>query len=237
MPGITLEVCVETVADALAAEQGGADRLELCSALELGGLTPSLGMFREVSRAVKIPIVVMIRPRAGNFIYSPTELEVMAEDIREFQPLGPRGFVFGPLTPEGHIHLSAADSLRRTCESFETVFHRAFDSVSRWEESVEELIQMKFTRLLTSGPADRAWDGVRWIASANRVAAGRLEVMPGGGVGADHAGQLLEYTGCRQLHGSFSVVEASGRRTCARRVAEVRRAVDHWAGTNPSASG
>jgi copper homeostasis protein len=245
---ITLEVCVETVEDAVAAERGGADRLELCAALDLGGLTPSVGAFLEVRDAVKLPVVVMIRPRPGDFVYSESELAVMARDIAAFLPYSPHGFVFGPLNPDGRVNGDAAWRLRELCGDREAVFHRAFDRTPKPTEAVDELIRLRFTRLLTSGKADAAVQGVKGIAEVVQHAAGRVEVLPCGRIRAENAAAVLEFTGCRQLHGSFAAPQqrsdergyrgyVPASRTSEDAVADCRRAADHWLASRPNASG
>jgi copper homeostasis protein len=222
MPRVLLEVCVETVADAVAAERGGADRLELCSALDLGGLTPSLGAFLEIRDTVKLPVVVMIRPRPGDFVYDESELAVMARDISAYLPYSPHGFVFGPLNPDGRVN-GAAGRLRELCGEREAVFHRAFDRTPDPIEAVEELVRRRFTRLLTSGKADVAVQGVKEIAAVVDHAGGRVEVLPCGRIRAENAAAVLEFTRCTQLHGSFAEPRVSPDKRGYRGYAPVSR--------------
>ncbi len=223
MRRITLEVCVETVADAVAAERGGADRLELCSALDLGGLTPTLGMYLAVREAVRRPVVVMLRQRAGGFAYTADELNVMLRDQELFRPYRPDGFVLGPLLPDGTVDREATARLRAGCGDAESVFHRAFDETA--DDALETLIELNVTRVLTSGGAETAVLGAERIARTVRATAGRVQVLACGKVNAATAATVLNATGCDQLHGAFRV----NGRTSQEAVAAARRAIDQWA--------
>jgi copper homeostasis protein len=220
---ITLEVAVETVADAEVATASGADRLELCAALDAGGLTPTPETFQAVRAAVKLPIVVMIRPRPGDFLYSPEELSQMRDNVERFVGLGADGFVFGPLTWDGRIDTDALAELVRAAALRETAFHRAFDHVKEPAEALESLVELGVTRLLTSGPHATAAEGIPFLKALIERAAGRICAMPGGGVKPASARTILDGTGCTQLHGRFAV----DGRTDGPTVAAVRAAVDH----------
>jgi copper homeostasis protein len=248
MPRVLLEVAIETVEDALAAERGGADRLELCSALDLGGLTPTVGMLLQIRAAVRLPVLVMLRPRAGDFVYSPTELDVMSRDLELFLPHQPDGFVFGPLNVDGRVNSEAAGKLRQQCGTRQAVFHRAFDRTPKHADALDELIRLNFTRVLTSGREQTATEGIKKIKAAVEHAGDRIEVLPCGKVRAENAVTVLEATGCTQLHGSFAepVPDSDERghrgyvgrsRTGEGAVAAARSAVDQWAGLGTSASG
>ena len=225
MRRIPLEVCVETVDDAVAAERGGADRLELCSALDLGGLTPTLGMYLAIREVVRLPVVVMLRPRAGGFVYSADELGVMLRDQELFRPHRPDGFVFGPLLPDGGVDRETTGRLRAGCGDAEAVFHRAFDETADPDRAVEELVELGITRILTSGGAETAVLGAERIARTVRAAAGRIQVLACGKVSAVTAADVLDATGCGQLHGAFRV----NGRTSEGAVAAARRVLDQRA--------
>jgi copper homeostasis protein len=222
---VLLEVCVETVADAVAAERGGADRLELCSALDLGGLTPTLGMYLSVREAVHLPVVVMLRPRAGGFVYTADELVVMLRDQELFRSYRPDGFVFGPLLPDGTVDCESTTRLRAGCGDTEAVFHRAFDETADPDRAVEELIERNVTRILTSGGAETATLGAERIARTVQAAAGRIQVLACGKMNAATAAAVLDVTGCDQLHGSFRV----NSQTVEDSVAAARRVLDQRA--------
>jgi len=219
---LLLEVAVETVADAETAARAGADRLELCAALDAGGLTPTVATFKAVRAAVTLPIVVMIRPRPGDFVYAPEELSRMRDDIARFADLGADGVVFGVLTWDGRIDTDAMAELVRAAGIRETVFHRAFDAVKEPDEGLAELIVLGVARVLTSGPHPTAAEGIAFLKMLNARAAGRIAVLPGGGIKAASAKAILDGTGCTQLHGRF----AANGRTDAAAVAAVRATLD-----------
>jgi copper homeostasis protein len=201
---VLLEVAVESVADAVAAEEGGADRLELCAALDLGGLTPSHGAYLEVRAATRLPVVIMIRPRPGDFVYAPAELRVMARDIDSFLPLRPDGFVFGALVGDGRVDVASVGHLVSRSGDVPSVFHRAFDRAPNQAEAIEQLIGTGFRRVLTSGREATALAGAPEIAKLVKRAAGRIEVLPCGRVRAGEVGEVVRLTGCGQVHGSFA---------------------------------
>jgi copper homeostasis protein len=225
MPRVQLEVCVETVEDAVAAEAGGADRLELCDALSVGGLTPSVELFNAVRAAVPLPVVVMVRPRPGDFVYTPAELDEMARTISAFRPHRPDGFVFGPLTPAGTIGTAAAERLNLACGPWHAVFHRAFDELADLSDGLDELIALGFTRVLTSGGPGRVPEHLPALRQLVEQAGERIQVMPGGGVTAESAAGVVQFTRCDHLHGSFSEPHGRGRRTSRAAVAAARAAV------------
>jgi copper homeostasis protein len=201
---VLIEVAAESVEDAVAAEQGGADRIELCAALDLGGLTPSVGAYLEVRAAVGLPIVVMIRPRPGDFVYSADELRVMVRDLETYLPHQPDGFVFGALAPDGRIDVEAVVSLVAWAGGRPCVFHRAFDRVPQAGEALDQLIAARFARVLTSGREATALAGAGEIARLVKRAAGRIEVLPCGRIRAKDAADVVRLTGCDQVHGSFA---------------------------------
>jgi copper homeostasis protein len=224
---ITLEACIESVDGARAATAGGADRLELCAALALDGLTPSLGLYQEVREVTRLPIVVMIRPRPGDFVYSADELRVMLRDLDAFRPLRPDGFVFGALRANGQIDTTACNELRARAGEVPCVFHRAFDCTADPGAAVAQLVQAGFVRLLTSGREPDALAGAAAIADTVKRAAGRIEVLPCGRVRANNVVELVRRTGCDQVHGSFAVFDdRQVRRTSREEVAAARAALD-----------
>lgn len=226
MPRVQLEVCVETVEDAVAAEAGGADRLELCADLASGGLTPSHRLYDAVRAAVSLPVVVMVRPRPGDFVYTREERYRMTVTMDEYRPRFPEGFVFGPLTADGRVDADTAAWLVKTCYGVPAIFHRAFDEVKDKQAGLEELIRLGFTRVLTSGGAGPVPDHLPEVRELVRQAAGRIQVMPGGGVTAASAGGVVQFTRCEHLHGSFSEPHGRGRRTSRAAVAAARAGVD-----------
>lgn len=212
-PRIVIEVAVETPEDAAFAEGGGADRLELCSALDLGGLTPTLGTFFEVAAVRQLPIFVMIRPRGGDFVYTASEFRVMARDLETFLPYRPAGFVFGILKANGRIDVDRSGELLQRANGLPCVFHRAFDRTPDLTQSLEDLVVLGFRRVLTSGREATAIAGSKVIAATVTQAAGRVEVLPCGQIRAKTVAEVVRVTKCDQVHGSFAtpLVPEEGR--------------------------
>lgn len=204
MGHVVIEAAVESVADAVAAARGGADRLGLCAALDLGGLTPSLGAFLEVRAAAALPVVVTVRPRPGDFVMDDDEVRVMARDIDAFRPHRPAGFVFGCLSADGLVNADQCRRLMDAAGGVPCVFHRAFDRCPYPSGAVDTLADLGFLRLLTSGREDTALAGAAGIAATRTHAAGRVQVLPCGRVRADTVADLVRLTGCDQVHGSFA---------------------------------
>lgn len=202
-PRVLLEVPVASVDDAVTAASAGADRLELNAALALGGLTPSLGTLMEVRAAVRLPVLVMIRPRPGGFAYSDPEFAVMRRDLELALAHGADGVVFGVLHPDGTVDRRRCQSLIELCRGREAVFHRAFDVTPEPFAALETLIELGFRRVLTSGQEETAYNGAGLIAELVRRAAGRIEILPGGGVNRFTVADVLARTGCDQVHASL----------------------------------
>lgn len=202
MPSVILEVCAENVAGVLAAEAAGAHRIELCSALAEGGVMPSVGLFRQVRARLRLPLHVLVRPRAGDFCYSDLELVVMLEDIASFKDAGADGLVFGALTWDGALDLPQLEVLMAAADPLPVTFHRAFDRCREPLEALEQLAALGITRLLTSGQQVDALAGVPLIRTLVEQAAGRLVVMAGGGVRPANAAQIVRESGVSELHAS-----------------------------------
>jgi copper homeostasis protein len=231
-----LEVCVDTVAGLEAAVQGGADRIELCSALALGGLTPSAGMMAEAS-GCGVPVMAMIRPRAGDFVWSDAEMEAMEHDIMLARVTGMAGVVLGASLPDGRLDRKALARLADAALGMDLTLHRCFDLVPDMGAAMEAAVALGFRRILTSGGAATAEAGAGRLAGLVAQAAGRITIMPGAGVTAANVGRLLGL-GMGEVHGSCSVsvaVEgpevalgfgpAVARRTDAATVRAVKRAM------------
>ena len=197
---ILLEICCGSLEDALEAERGGADRVELCSALFLGGLTPSLGSVIEAKSRMKIPVMVMVRPRGGGFCYTQEEMKVMERDAALAVERGADGIVFGVLKPDGTIDVGRSKRLRELAGDRQSVFHRAFDVTPEPFRALDELVEMGFTRVLTSGQEDSVPEGAPLIRRLIDYARERIEVLPGGGIKLHHLRQVVEMTGCKQVH-------------------------------------
>jgi copper homeostasis protein len=198
-----LEVCVDDLDGLAAAVEGGADRIELCSALALGGLTPSAGMMAEAS-GCDVPVMAMIRPRAGGFIWSAAELEAMEHDIMLARVTGMAGVVLGASLPDGRLDGKALARLAGAALGLDLTLHRCFDLVPDMEAALEEAVALGFSRILTSGGAVTAEAGTERLAALIATAAGRIVIMPGARVTAANVGRLLAL-GTGEVHGSCSV--------------------------------
>lgn len=196
---VALEIAVTTPEEAVASVRAGADRLELCAALEVGGVTPSLGVFTRVRELVAVPVMVLLRPRPGGFVYSDDEFASILLDAGTFRQAGADGLVFGALDHSGRL---ATDQCRRIVElaAGQATFHRAFDEAAQRREALEEVIALGFSRVLTSGGAATASEGIPVLADLAGRAAGRITILPGGGVRPENCGAILLGTGCRELH-------------------------------------
>lgn len=204
---VLLEVAVSTPDDAVAAVRAGADRLELSAALEVGGVTPSPGVFSAVRTAVSVPVWVLLRPRPGGFCYSAGEFEAIEADADYFLANGADGIVCGVLGDRGQIDASRCGRLADRAKG-RAVFHRAFDFLRDPLTALEELRNLGFVRVLTSGGAPTAPEGAGRLAAL--VRAGGIEILPGGGVRPENVGELLRRTGCDQVHGSFRSARNDG---------------------------
>jgi copper homeostasis protein len=200
---VLLEVCVASVDDALAAVRGGADRLEVNAALALGGLTPSAGLFAEVRNLVQVPVIAMVRPRPGGFAYSDADFRVMLRDAEALLEAGADGLAFGVLTPSGEVDADRCRRLRNLCQDRAAVFHRAFDVTLDPFAALETLVDLGVARVMTSGQEATAYNGVPLIADLIRHSAGRIEVLPAGGINRFTAADVVARTGCDQVHASL----------------------------------
>lgn len=216
-----LEVCCADLASMLAAKEGGAHRIELCEALELDGLTPSAAL---IEKAVQtgVPVQVLIRSRAGDFVYTQPEIDEMTASIQQAKSLGVNGVVIGALTPEGHIDKEAIRRLMENTEGLSITFHRAFDVCQSPSEALEDIISLGCHRLLTSGQAPSAAEGIPLIKQLVQQANGRLILMPGAGVNPQNALHILNETGATEIHGSL---RANGH-TCADMVRAITKAME-----------
>jgi copper homeostasis protein len=197
---IIVEACVDSVASSLAAERGGAQRLELCDALFDGGTTPSAGMIAACKAAVSIPVFVMIRPRGGGFVYSDEERDVMRRDVVVARELGADGIVIGGLCADGTVDRALVQSVVEAAHELPVTFHRAFDFTRAFDESLETLADAGVQRILTSGGARTAVEGVTVIAELVRQAGSRLVVIAGGGIREDNVESVVSLSGVREVH-------------------------------------
>jgi len=200
MKNILLEICCGSLDDAIEAERGGADRIELCSALFLGGLTPSFGTIVEAKARLKIPIMVMIRPRGGGFCYGEAEMAAMERDATMAIEQGADGLVFGILTSNGEIDAERSRRIRTIATDKQTVFHRAFDVTPDPFKALDQLIDLGITRVLTSGQKSSVPVGAELIGRLREYARARIEVLPGGGIKPYNLRDVVDRTGCNQAH-------------------------------------
>ncbi len=199
-PAVAVEACVDTVASALAAEAAGAARVELCAGLAEGGTTPSAGMIERACRRLSIPVFAIIRPRGGDFCYDEDEIEVMRRDIGQARALGAGGIVLGVLQPDGRVDAARTRLLVEAARPLEVTFHRAFDVTPDAGAALETLVALGVDRVLTSGQAPTALEGCRRIAALVQQAAGRIGLLPGGGISEHNVRQVVAATGAREVH-------------------------------------
>jgi copper homeostasis protein CutC/predicted NAD/FAD-dependent oxidoreductase len=200
----TLEIAVSSPEEAKLAENYGADRLELSVGLEIGGLTPSMALFRAVRERVKLPLYVLLRPRGGGFAYSPRESVVMQEDAEAFLAEGANGIVFAALTPGGQIDHARCREFVKLANG-KAVFHRAFDFLPNPIVALEELIALGFERVLTSGGASTAETGTNCLAAMVQHAGWQIEVLPAGNIRPHNVADLVRATRCDQIHAACRV--------------------------------
>ncbi len=200
---IQLEVCCERIESVVNARAGGAHRIELCSALSEGGVTPSMGLITLARRMGPPSVNVLIRPRGGDFVYSHDEVDCMTRDILACKRLGVNGVVIGALTPDGDIDMDACLAMVDAAQGMQVTFHRAFDRCRNPHEALEKVISLGCSRLLTSGQQASAVQGIDLIKELVDQADGRIIIMPGAGVDEGNAAHILTATGAREIHGSL----------------------------------
>lgn len=232
-----LEVCVDTAEGLATAIAGGADRIELCAALVLGGLTPSAGLMG-LAAASPVPVMAMIRPRAGGFVWAGSEVAMMETEIAAARAAGLAGVVLGASLPDGRLDGGVLERLVVAAAGMDLTLHRCFDLVPDRSEALELAIRLGFRRVLTSGGAATVGEGMAQIAALVTQAAGRMTIMPGSGVGPDQVA-ALKALGIAEIHGSCSVPMAVAkglvdmgfspaglRQTDAGKLRALRRAMD-----------
>jgi copper homeostasis protein len=197
---MTFEVCAANFQSGYAAQKAGAHRIELCSALDAGGITPSPGLIWAATRHLSVAVNVLIRPREGNFCYTQEELDIMLVDIRYCREAGARGVVVGALTPGNRLDLPKMEAMREAAGNMEIVCHRAIDFTANPAEALEQLIALGYHRVLSSGQAVTAYEGRFILQEMVHQAAGRISVMPGAGISAKNIREIAAVTGAEEFH-------------------------------------
>ena len=207
--GIKLEICSNSSYSALQAQLGGASRVEFCQNLENGGITPSYGQIMRARKLLHIGMHVLIRPRGGDFVYSDDEFEEMKMDISFCKDTGCDGVVIGILSPDGSVDHTRNAALVALAKPMTVVFHRAFDRVKNPIEALEDVINLGFDRILTSGLQNTAEEGQDLLKKLMLQADGRIEIMPGSGVSAKNMVEIMKFTGAKSIHSSAKISVAS----------------------------
>ena len=195
-----IEVCADSVSSAIAAQEGGADRIELCSGLVIGGLSPSPALFRQVRECVDLEIRVLLRPRFGDFCYDDYEFRMIREEVEMFKELGADGVVIGMLKPDGELDTAKMEALVRTAGDMKITMHRAFDVCRDPYEAMEQCISMGIGTILTSGQRSSAWEGRELLGSLAERADGRVEILAGAGINPEVIRKLKVCTQLKSFH-------------------------------------
>lgn len=198
-----LEICANSYQSVLNAQEAGAHRIELCSELSVGGITPSYGLLKLVIDSFSIPVFALIRPRSGNFNYSNEEFEIMKQDIQLCKSLGCTGIVSGALTENNTIDIKRTQELVELSRPLEFTFHRAFDCVKNPKKALEQLINLGVDRVLTSGQEHTAEQGLFLLKELNKISNGRIIILAGGGISAKNVLNFKE-AGFHEIHASAS---------------------------------
>lgn len=199
MPYI-LEVCVDSVKSAAAACEGGADRIELCSALVIGGVSPSPALFREVKRETGLPVRVLLRPRFGDFCYDEYEFRILKEETEMFRDLGADGVVIGILRPDGTLNMEQMSVLKEAAGDMKVTMHRAFDVCRDPFEALEQCVGLGINTILTSGQKGSAWEGRELLGQLEERAGGRIEILAGAGIDSSVISELAGQTKIKSFH-------------------------------------
>lgn len=207
--GLTLEICANSVESAIAAEQGGAERIELCTNLPEGGTTPSYGQIKWCVENLKLEVWPLIRPRGGDFVYSDAEFENVLEDISFCKQIGCDGVVTGILLTNGRIDKLRCAKIIKDAYPMRVAFHRAFDMSFDLSKSLEAIIELGFVRILTSGGESNANEGKFKIAKLIQLAKDRIDIMPGAGINAGNISEIARITGAKNFHTTAKSTVAS----------------------------
>jgi copper homeostasis protein len=201
---LLVEIAVDAVEAAVGAERGGADRVELCGDLSVGGVTPDTELLRAVRKRIQIPVFVMIRPRAGDFVYSAAEFEEMKASLVTAKDLGADGLVLGILKPDNSVDIRRTGELVSLAKPLPVTFHRAFDDTADLAQALEDVVQTGAARILTSGGAPNALEGAASIGRLVSAAGRRITIVPGAGINADNILSVGATTRAREFHSGLS---------------------------------
>ena len=224
-----LEISVEALESALAAERGGADRIELCRNLSVGGVTPDADLLRAVRAQVRIPIFSMVRPRAGDFVYSSAEFAGMKRSVVGAKEAGMDGVVLGVLTKEHRVDVKRTRELAELAKPLPVTYHRAFDEAADLHQALEEVIQSGAKRILTSGGAKSALEGAATLAELIEAAGKRIVIVPGAGISSVNIAELARRTRAREFHSGLSAALPYGSGEYRKFEEEVRKLAEQIA--------
>jgi copper homeostasis protein len=213
-----IEVCVDSVASAMAAERGGAQRVELCSDLLEGGVTPSIGLLQVVRSRVAIAVHPIIRPRPGDFCYSEEELECMRRDIAIAKNEGADGVVLGILQPDGNVDIQRTRQLVELARPLSVTFHRAFDMSADLSRALEDVCATGADRILTSGGEQSCLQGLSTVVGLVKSSRGRISIMAGGRIGIRDAAIIIKQTGVNEIHVGLATPVSSSNHQNSRRL-------------------
>ena len=197
---MALEITVDNIESAINAEKGGADRIELCSNLQEGGVTPSLGLISHIKKTIGIGVYVLIRPRPGDFFYNSYDFEIMKEDIKQAKSAGADGIVSGILHRDGTIDNGRTSELIQLSSPLEFTFHRAFDVTPYPFSALEDIISVKAGRILTSGHKQKAMQGISELKLLKEKAGERIKIMAGSGINPENVQKIIYNTGIQEFH-------------------------------------
>ncbi len=206
----TLEICVDSAESALAAAKGGADRVELCGNLVIGGTTPETALFEKIQSLTDIKINVLIRPRYGDFLYTAYEFDIISRSVEQFREMGANGVVIGCLLPDGSLDMERMKWLVDLAGSMDVTLHRAFDMCRDPYEALEQAKELGIRTILTSGQQEDSWAGRELIAGLVKESGGKVDIMAGGGVDASAIRKLLPVTAATSYHMSGKEILDSG---------------------------
>jgi copper homeostasis protein len=224
-----LEIACFSLEDALIASESGADRIEFCNDYSCGGLTPPVDEVKQLIDSVDIPVFVMIQPRPGNYVYHPSEVYTLVEELKQMRKAGASGLVAGAVTEDGALDLMACRLIAEAAEGLPLTFHRAFDTLKQPLLAMEELISLGFQRILCSGGPGNAIDNLPTLQQYVAAAGNNLIILPGGGVRPNNMVEILSATGAKEIHSAGVVAHAQGYQIDATLVMEMKKKMETFA--------